>query len=104
MSLCAARAAASAAAGSIPSRVISTLATAADAGTTSVTTRQRDLIVGTRSSADGAHSSQTVRRVGLDRLRRHVALLGAPVGDLPLRGESLDLIVTALGFPQSGQL
>ena len=61
---CAARAAASAAAGSIPSRVISTLATAADAGTTSVTTRHRDLIVGTRSSADGAHSSHTVRGVG----------------------------------------
>ena len=30
----------------------------------SVTSRQRDLIVVTRSSADGAHSSQTVRGAG----------------------------------------
>ena len=48
----------------MPSRAASTWATAADGGTRSVTTRQRDLIVVTRSSADGAHSSQTVRGAG----------------------------------------
>ena len=40
------------------------MATASDGGTRSVITRQRDLIVVTRSSADGAHSSQTVRGAG----------------------------------------
>ncbi len=48
----------------MPSRSASTAATASDGGTRSVTTRQRDLIVVTRSSADGAHSSQTVRGAG----------------------------------------
>ena len=48
----------------MPSRSVSTLATASDDGTTSVTIRQRDLIVGTRSSAEGAQSSQTVCGAG----------------------------------------
>ena len=60
---CAARAAASARSGSTPSRA-STSATAADGGVRNVTSRHRDRIVVTSSSADGAHSSQTVRGAG----------------------------------------
>ena len=52
------------AAGSTPSRRASTSATAADGGVRSVTSRHRDRIVVTRSSADGAHSSHTVRGGG----------------------------------------
>ncbi len=60
---CAALAAASARSSLTPSRT-SAAVTAAVAGIRSVTSRQRDLIVVGRSSADGAQSSQTVRGAG----------------------------------------
>ena len=60
----AALAAASARRGSIPSRRASRPATASDGGVRSTISLHRDRIVGGRSSADGAHSSHTVRGAG----------------------------------------
>ena len=57
---CAARAARTARASSTPSRRSSSSATTAEDGTESVTRRQRERMVGARSSAEGAHSIHTV--------------------------------------------
>ncbi|MDF9814066.1 hypothetical protein M2266_003297 [Streptomyces sp. SPB162] len=57
-------AAVAASSGSIPSRRTRTSATASTDGVRRLSSRQRERMVGSASSTEGAHSSQTVRGAG----------------------------------------